>query len=155
MNEPKTSSHKKTNVRTTSSRRQTTNNDRWAPANYANGRWFSFKAALSGAVYTVRTQPNARIELVAAMVVILLGWWLDISKMEWAILGLTVSLILALEAVNTAVESIVDLVSPEYHPLAKHAKDAAAGAQVFAVAGSLWVALFILVPHLWRTLFGA
>ena len=117
------------------------------------GRWFSFKAALSGVWHTLTTQPNAWIELTAVAVVTLTGWWLAISAIEWALLALTFGLILALEAVNTAVEAVVDLVTPHYHPLAKIAKDAAAGALVFAVLGSIGVAVAILGPRLWAIFF--
>lgn len=120
------------------------------PAGYWSGRWFSLRAALAGAAYTLRSQPNARIELLAIPVVGLAGWWLQITRMEWAVVGLTIALVLSLEAVNTAVEAIVDLVSPDYHPLAKRAKDAAAGAMVFVVLGSLWVALWIFGWRLWE-----
>jgi diacylglycerol kinase (ATP) len=112
------------------------------------GRWISFRAALAGAVHTVRTQPNAWIELTALGVVVGAGLWLQISRLEWALVGFAVALVLALEAVNTAIEAVVDLVSPDYHPLAKIAKDAAAGAMVFAVLGSLWIAAFIFLPRL-------
>ncbi len=74
-----------------------------APSGYLPGRWFSFKAALSGAVFTLRTQPNALIELFAILVVALAGWWLEISRIEWIILGFTIAVIFAVEAVNTAV----------------------------------------------------
>lgn len=117
------------------------------------GRWFSLKAALNGAWHTLVTQPNAWIELTAILVVTVTGWWLQLAPLEWALLALTFSLILALEAVNTAVEATIDLVSPHYHPLAKIAKDAAAGALVFAVLGSLGVATAILGPRLWQLLF--
>ena len=86
-------------------------------------------------------------------VVTCLGGWLQIAAIEWALLALTFSLVLALEAVNTAVEATIDLVSPHYHPLAKIAKDAAAGALVFAVLGSLGVATAILGPRLWQLWF--
>lgn len=118
------------------------------------GRWFSFKAAIAGAMHTVRTQPNAWIELAALALIFVAGWWFAIHAIEWALLGLTVFLVLALEAVNTAVEATIDLVSPHYHPLAKIAKDTAAGAMVFAVLGSLWVAAAIFGPRLWALLFG-
>jgi diacylglycerol kinase (ATP) len=117
------------------------------------GRWFSFKAALGGAFHTLYTQPNAWIELVAFLIIVLAGWWFAIRAIEWAILGLTIFVILALEAVNTAIEATIDLVSPRYHPLAKIAKDAAAGALVFAVLGSIWVALAIFGPRIWHWLF--
>lgn len=117
------------------------------------GRWFSLKAALNGAWHTLATQPNAWIELTAVAVVTITSWWLQIGALEWALLALTFSLVLALEAVNTAIEATIDLISPHYHPLAKIAKDAAAGALVFAVLGSLGVASAILGPRLWQLIF--
>ncbi|RIK44033.1 MAG: diacylglycerol kinase [Chloroflexi bacterium] len=116
---------------------------------YWASRLFSLRAALSGAAHTLRTQPNARIEVVATLFVCLAGWWFGISPVEWAVLALTFFLVLALEAVNTAIETVVDLVSPQYHPLAKRAKDAAAGAMIFVVLGSICVALAIFGPRLW------
>ena len=112
------------------------------------GRWHSLRAALHGAIHTLRTQPNAWIELTAGAVVIAAGIWLRVSAVEWAILGVVICGVLALEALNTAVEAIVDLASPRYHSLARIAKDAAAGALVFAVLGSLWAAGAIFGPRL-------
>jgi diacylglycerol kinase (ATP) len=117
-------------------------------------RWFSLRAALAGMRFVIFTQPNARIELAAGLVVVVLGWWLRVSATEWAVLGLSVFLVLALEAVNTAVEAVVDLVSPQYHPLAKIAKDAAAGAMIFAVLGTVCVGLGVFGPRLWALLVG-
>jgi diacylglycerol kinase len=119
---------------------------------FVSGRWFSFRAALNGAVHTLRTQPNAWIELTATLVVVIAGWWFHIRAVEWAVLALTIAVILAMEAINTAIEAAIDLVSPTYHPLAKVAKDAAAGALVFAVLGSLFVAAAIFGPRLWKLL---
>lgn len=112
-------------------------------------RWHSFTCAVRGMVYTVRTQRNTWIELAAAVVVAVVGVWLRIAPLEWAVLGMTVFTILALEAVNSAVEAVVDLASPDYHELARIAKDAAAGAMLFAVIGSLVVAAAIFGPRLW------
>ncbi|MBW7883143.1 MAG: diacylglycerol kinase family protein [Caldilineaceae bacterium] len=112
-------------------------------------RWFSFRAAFDGVWHTVRTQPNAQIELAALLLVTAAGWLFRISLFEWGLLGLTFFAVLALEAVNTAVEALVDLVSPEYHPLARVAKDAAAGAMVFVVLGSLCVAAVVFAPRVW------
>jgi diacylglycerol kinase len=117
------------------------------------GRWYSFQAALAGIQYTVRTQPNVWIELTAIAIVSTAGLWFRLSGIEWAILVLTFGVILALEAVNTAIETVVDLVSPQYHPLAKIAKDTAAGALLLAVLGSIGVAGFIFGPRLLQ-LFG-
>jgi diacylglycerol kinase len=119
---------------------------------FLRGRQLSFMAALEGVVYTLRTQPNAWIELTALSVVALAGLWFGISALEWGLLGLTIALILALEAVNTSIEAVVDLVSPQYHPLAKIAKDTAAGAMVLAVLGSIFVAAAIIGPRLWQLL---
>lgn len=112
------------------------------------GRLYSFRAAAHGVRHTVRTQPNAWIELAAGLVVVALGLWLRITAVEWAILGVVICGVLALEAVNTAVEAIVDLASPRYHSLARVAKDAAAGALIFATLGSLWAAAAIFGPRL-------
>jgi diacylglycerol kinase (ATP) len=120
--------------------------------NFWVSRWFSLRAALDGVRYTLRTQPNAWIELTAIGVVGLAGLWFGLNASEWALLAITFFLVLALEAVNTAVEAVVDLVSPQYHPLAKVAKDAAAGAMVFVVLGSIGVALAIFGPRLWTLL---
>ncbi len=117
------------------------------------GRLFSVRAAINGAQQTVRTQPNAWIELAALGVVGSAAWYFRVSALEWGILGFTIFVVLALECVNTAVEAIVDLVSPNYHPLAGVAKDAAAGGMVFAVLGSLCVAAAIFGPRLWSLFF--
>lgn len=120
---------------------------------FLRGRWLSLRAAWAGVTYTIRTQPNAWIELAALSVVAASGLWFGISALEWGLLGLTVAVVLALEAVNTAIEAVVDLVSPQYHPLAKIAKDSAAGAMIFAVLGSVAVAASVFVPRLWALWF--
>lgn len=116
-------------------------------------RWYSVRAALDGARFTLQTQANAWIELAALALAVLLGIWLRISAVEWAILSLVIGMVLALEAVNTAIEAVVDLVSPNYHPQAKIAKDAAAGALIFAVLASIGVGLAIFGPRLWSIVF--
>lgn len=115
----------------------------------SRNRWHSFTCAVDGLVHTLRTEPNTRIELAAAAVAAIAGIWLRIEPGDWALLALTIGIILALEAVNSAIEAIVDLVAPEYHELARIAKDCAAGAMLFAVFGSLGVALAIFGPRLW------
>lgn len=115
----------------------------------SNNRWHSFTCAVDGLIHTLRTEPNTRIELAAAAVVAAAGIWLRIEPVDWALLALTIGLILALEAVNSSIEAVVDLVSPEYHELARIAKDCAAGAMLFAVLGSLGVAAAIFGPRLW------
>jgi diacylglycerol kinase (ATP) len=114
----------------------------------SRNRWHSFTAAVHGVGYTLRTQRNTWIELAAVAVVVAAGLWLRIRPIEWAVLALTVAMVLALEAVNSAIEALVDLVSPDYHELARVAKDCAAGAMIFAVLGSLAVAAAIFGPPL-------
>ena len=120
--------------------------------NFWRGRQLSLIAAWEGVVYVIRTQPNVWIELTALGVVAVAGVWFGIGALEWGLLGLTIAMILALEAVNTAVETVIDLVSPQVHPLAKIAKDTAAGALIIAVVGSVFVAACIFGPRLWTLL---
>jgi diacylglycerol kinase len=121
----------------------------------STSRWHSFRCAARGLVYTLRTQRNTWIELVAAAVVAAAAIWLRIEPLGWAILALTVFTILALEAVNSAVEAVVDMVSPDYNELARVAKDCAAGAMLFAVIGALGVAVAVFGPPLKVLLVGS
>ena len=108
----------------------------------------SFGFALAGVSYLIRTQRSARIELVIGVVVIVLAVWLGISALEWAILALAIALVLALEALNTALELAVTLASPERHPQAKAAKDVSAAMVLIAASGAVVVGLAILGPRL-------
>ena len=116
--------------------------------NFLADRWFALRMALEGVTYVLRTQRSAWIEIIASLVCIMAGWWFNIARLEWALILLIICVIFALEAVNTAIESVVDLVSPEYHPLAKIAKDTAAAALIFAVIGSLLIAALVFIPYL-------
>lgn len=112
----------------------------------------SFKYAFSGVWHVLRTQRNARIHLSVALVVIALGLWLGLSRTEWAIIVLTIGLVLAAESFNTVAEAAVDLATTEYHPLARIAKDVAAGAVLLMAITAVVVGLLILGPPLWRVL---
>lgn len=81
-----------------------------------------------------------------------LGAWLRISRVEWAVLIFTIALVLILEGLNTAVEAAIDLAMPDVHPLAKAAKDLAAGMVLIAAIASVAVGLLILGPPLWAKL---
>jgi diacylglycerol kinase len=116
---------------------------------YVIHRWQSFGYAFTGLATLVRTQPHARIHLLAVAVVTVAGLYTGLSALEWAVLVLCMALVLALEAVNTALEFLTDLVSPDYHPLAGKAKDVAAAAVLIAAIGSVLVAMLIFVPHWW------
>ncbi len=108
----------------------------------------SFWYALQGVWVLVATQRNARVHVLAIGVVIFTGLVLHISRAEWLAVTLICTLVLALEGVNTAVEALVDLVAPDLHPLAKRAKDVAAGAVLIAAAGALVIAALIVFPRL-------
>lgn len=113
----------------------------------------SFYFAFVGLGYLFKTQRNARIELVLGLLACGLGGWLKISRTEWAIIAFTIALVLILEGLNTAVEAAVDLSSPQFHPLAKAAKDLAAAMVLIASMASLAVGLLILGPPLWSKIF--
>lgn len=118
----------------------------------AGSVWQSFKFAFNGIGYVLCSQRNAKIHSAITLAVLVLGAWLKISPLGWAVLALTIGVVLAAEMLNTAVEAVVDLVSPEYHPLAKIAKDAAAGAVLWLAMAAVVVGLLILGPPLWQTL---
>ena len=108
----------------------------------------AFRNAWAGLCAAVRTQRNMRIHLAAAAAAVAAGAFFGLSGLEWAILAISCALVLAFEAMNTALESAVDLVSPQFHPLAKRAKDCAAGAVLTASISSLVVGGIIFIPKL-------
>jgi undecaprenol kinase len=112
-----------------------------------NARKFfrSFGYAVVG-IITASKEQNLRFHLLSAMIVIITGIYTGLSLTEWIILTIVMALVIGAELINTAIERIVDLASPEIHPLAKDAKDIAAGAVlVFAVA-SVIIGLLIFLP---------
>jgi diacylglycerol kinase (ATP) len=111
-------------------------------------RWSGFADAWNGLRLVVRTQPNARVHLAATAMAWLLGAFLRLSLGEWAALVTVTALVWVAEALNTAIEMIVDLVSPERQPLAGWAKDVAAGAVLLAAAGAVIVGAILFLPKL-------
>lgn len=114
----------------------------------------SFGYAFAGIWYSIRTQRNAKIHIVIAAILISLAVFLQSSATDIAILVLTFGLVFAAEMSNTAIESMVDLTSPNLHPLAKISKDVAAGAVLAAALAEAAVGFIILGPPLWQYLFG-
>lgn len=108
----------------------------------------SFRYAFQGLADLFRSQPNARIHLGATVLVIVAGGWLHISRLEWVALVVCITLVIALEAMNTALEYLTDLVSPEFHPLAGKAKDVAAAAVLVGAGGAVLVGLIVFGPRL-------
>lgn len=122
------------------------------PNPYLNGRLRSFGHAFRGLKVLLQTQPNARIHAVATVLVVAAGVLLRISPAEWALIVLAIAGVWTAEALNTAIEFLVDLVSPDPHPLAGKAKDVAAGAVLIAAIGSAVIGGFVFGPHLLRLL---
>ena len=122
------------------------------PSSYLTGRLRSFGHAFHGLKLLVQTQHNARIHAVATVLVVVAGALLRISAFDWALIALAVLCVWSAEAMNTAIEFVVDLVSPEHHPLAAKAKDVAAGAVLVAAIGSLIVGALVFGPHVFRML---
>ena len=108
----------------------------------------SFGYAFQGIFNTIRTERNIKIHCAAAILVTIFGIWLQISKTEWMICFILFGLILALELVNTAVEATVDLFTEERKPLAKKAKDAAAGAVLIVAIFAAGIGILIFIPKL-------
>jgi diacylglycerol kinase len=108
----------------------------------------SFGYAIEGVAFILRTQGNARIELALGVIALALAAWLGISAVEWAVLVLTIALVLALEWINTSLELAVSLASPERHPSAKAAKDVAAACVLLGAITSVVVALLLFAPRL-------
>ncbi len=108
----------------------------------------SFGYAFAGIAYIVRTQRNARIELAVGVAAIALALWLGLSPLEWAVLAITIALVLALEWINTSLELAVSLASPERHPSAKAAKDVAAACVLLGAITSVVVGLLLFAPRL-------
>jgi diacylglycerol kinase (ATP) len=107
----------------------------------------SFRFAFAGLATLLRTQRNFRIHVAVAIAVIVAGSLFRVQRWEWCVLLLCCSHVLVLEALNTALESHVDLAAPEIHPLARKAKDVAAASVLIASLFSLTIGLIILGPH--------
>ena len=119
---------------------------------YMSGRLRSFGHAFRGLAILLRSQHNARIHAVATILVVAAGVLFGFSPAEWALIALAIACVWAAEALNTAIEFLVDLASPEHHPLAGKAKDVAAGAVLVAAIGSLVVGALVFGPHVLRML---
>jgi diacylglycerol kinase len=114
----------------------------------SSGRLASFGHAVAGCLYVLRRQPNVRLMALASILVFGLASWLGVDRLSWAVLILSVAAVWICEFINAAVEAAVNLASPEYHPMARVAKDVAAGAVLLAALASVPVGLLILGPPL-------
>ena len=108
----------------------------------------SFKHAVNGLIYSVKTQPNLRFHLVIAFIVIVLGWMFEFSQFEWIILILTISMVIITELINTAIESLTDLITIKYSKHAKDAKDVSAGMVFATTITSVIIGIILFTPHI-------
>ncbi len=112
-----------------------------------------FKAigyAVEGWWHVIRTQKNAWIHALTSVGVILMGFWLDLNNHDWAIIILTIAMVWMAEFLNTALEALTDLISPDQNHLAKVSKDVGAAAVLIAAGAAIVIGLLILGPPLWQ-----
>ncbi|MGW8957097.1 diacylglycerol kinase family protein [Paenibacillus sp. NPDC055715] len=103
----------------------------------------TFRYAAEGMLYALRTQINMRIHVVMAFLVIAAGLSLRISRLDWLFIFMAIAMVIVAELINTAVEAAIDLISPDIHPLAKAAKDTAAGAVLLAAVFAVIIGIFV------------
>jgi len=108
----------------------------------------AFYFAIEGIKTFFRESPHAKIHGLAALLVIALGAYLECTIHEWLALIVSIALVLGMEALNSAIEYTVDLISPEQHPLAKKAKDVAAAAVLICALFALVIGIIIFVPKI-------
>jgi diacylglycerol kinase len=107
-------------------------------------RFVSFKNAFVGWWYVIRTQQNAWLHAVATVVVVILGFWLRLEIWDWAVIAFVIAMVWIAEFLNTALEIVVDLASPDLHPLARVGKDVGAAAVLIAAASSAIIGILIM-----------
>lgn len=113
----------------------------------------SFGYAFAGVWYFLRTQRNAQIHCLIGACAVALGVFLGLARWEWLALVMTITLVLVVEGINTAIEAAVDVATSSYHPLARVAKDVGAGSVLLCAIMSIIVGCIIFIPHLWPLLF--
>jgi diacylglycerol kinase (ATP) len=116
-------------------------------------RLFSFTFAFKGILHFLKTQHNAWIHAGITLLVMIFGFWLKVSLTEWLFLVFAIGFVFVAEMFNTALELLVDLVSPDFHALAGKTKDVAAGAVLVAAITAALVGIIIFLPKLWGLFF--
>ncbi len=110
--------------------------------------WASFRYAFAGLKYAFGTQRNIRVQSVFGILALIAGVLLGLSTSEMALLLLTVAFVIVAEMINTVFETLVDLVTQEFHPLAKIAKDVGAAAVITAAITAVIIGLLLFVPKI-------
>jgi len=107
-----------------------------------------FLYALKGLVEGIKTQLNMKVHLVMATLALLAGYFLSIEPHEWKWLVLSIGLVISIELINTSIEYLVNLVSPQHHPLAGKIKDLSAAGVLIAALTALIIGLIIFTPRI-------
>lgn len=105
--------------------------------------------AFDGIIDLIKQENNAKIHLISTILVIIVGIKLDFIALEWIWISLAIAGVWVMELINTALERLTDLVSPEENPLAKKIKDYAAGAVLVMAIWAVFIFALIAIPHLW------
>ena len=121
---------------------------------YLKSRLNSILIALDGIKYVFMSQMNTRIHAGFTLGVFLLGWLLKINRLEWIALLLVIGLVWVAEFLNTAVEVVIDIISPEENQAAKIGKDVSAGGVLIAAFVSILIGILIFGPRLWQWVIG-
>jgi diacylglycerol kinase (ATP) len=108
----------------------------------------SLAHALRGVDHMLRTQPNARLHLLVAVLVCAVGIYFGLSRAEWLWVSVAIVLVWSAEAFNTALEQLADALHPGRHPGIGRAKDVAAAAVLIAAVGAAVIGILVFVPHL-------
>ncbi len=111
--------------------------------------WTSLQHACRGLATAIRTERNLQIELAIALIAMLVGWWLQLSVLEWMVLCLTIGMVLSLELVNSAVEQLANLYSREENESIRRIKDIAAGAVLVVSLASVIIGLLLFGSQVW------
>lgn len=112
----------------------------------------SIGIAFDGIIDLIKSENNAKIHLISTIVVILVGLKLQFLSIEWLWISLAIAGVWVAELINTAIEKLTDLISPEQNPIAKKVKDCAAGAVLVMAIWAIFVFCLISYPHLWMWL---
>jgi len=115
---------------------------------YLNKRKNAILIALSGIFQALKTESHLKLHFIAAVFVIGFGFWFNVSKTDWVILLLSITLVISSEMFNSALEKLCDLIMPEKHPKIKYIKDVAAGAVLISCIFALIAGFIVFVPYL-------
>ena len=108
----------------------------------------SFRYAIEGFISSFKTERNMKIHILAMIVVVLLGFYFKLNLVEWCFITISIALVIGAELFNTAIETIVDMISPEKNPKAKLAKDISAAAVLALAIGAVAIGAIIFIPKI-------